>query len=175
MNRQIRRCFVLIAATSLLASCSEESTVRDAIPGIWSMATFAGSRDALPCFRGNLFYFRDRYVDLPIASGNCDFGEYRADDARGTWIISVAEDGLYHMSLESANTVFSGDYVIQFESDSSRQDLWLLLVSQDLEFILRKGLLDMSSRQIEHLVKATSNAEAVLYEEATDDIIEKVE
>lgn len=164
MNHPIRGYFLAIAASAILTSCSEESKLRDAIPGIWSMATFDGSRDARRCFRGNLFFFRDQYVDLPIASGNCDFGEYRADDARGSWSIRIAEDGLYHMSVESANTVFSGDYVIQFESDTTRQELWLLLVSQDLEFVLQKGLIDMSGRQIERLINATSNVGTLLSE-----------
>lgn len=68
------------------------------------------------------------------------------------------------MSVESANTVFSGDYVIQFESDTTRQELWLLLVSQDLEFVLQKGLIDMSGRQIERLINATSNVGTLLSE-----------
>lgn len=160
MSKTIVELVLLVLMSWLVGACqsSHNVTTSEALVGMWNIDEVNGSDAYLVCFVTNVLHLDPSVCRLPVSNGACD--SIGADDSGGIWNLSKAPQEPYYLTIGSRNTFFSGKYLIVIEDDSLNRLMKMHLLSDRVDFLLRKWHVsyDQEMNLIRRMAKETSLA-----------------
>lgn len=145
----------LISCTMLM-SCKDN--VETTVTGWWTIDTLIyNNTEMLTCLVGNSIEFYDNgSCKLPVTEERCPsvLIEY---EQNGRWKIERSTAIPLSLKMESKNQLFKGIHQITFKDDKENGLLKMVVTSNNLYLVCRKGMFDYDHKQnlVHELIEAS--------------------
>jgi hypothetical protein len=143
MNNNVLKVFIILIVLGL-AGCRNRA--EEALRGPWSIDTlYYRQLDIRNCVLINVINFNEGDCELPTTENYCEGLIEYVDN--GTWQVYRTDSIPLVLKFESDNKIFSGMHRIVFKRDSKNRLLKIVVKSDSLYMVCRKGLFDFDSNR----------------------------
>lgn len=145
---------LVVGSTCFVTSC--QNKVAGTIHGWWTIDTlwYSNDGDIRRClFSNSIFFNKDASCELPTTGNRCQGIE--TFDPKGTWKLIHTDTVPFMMNIKTKNKIFSGLHEVYFFKDEQHRLLKMVLLSDSLYMVCRKGMFDYDShlKTINELMK----------------------